>query len=53
MWLYTSMIYYLGKKTGALGFMKGVGMGLVGVAVKPVLGNILSYLSLLYIYRYI
>ena len=27
-----------GKKTGALGFMKGVGMGIAGVAVKPVLG---------------
>ena len=27
-----------GKKTGALGFMKGMGMGIAGVAVKPVLG---------------
>ena len=30
--------YQQGKKDGALGFFKGVGMGLVGVAVKPVLG---------------
>jgi len=27
-----------GRKSGAMGFMKGMGMGIAGVAVKPVLG---------------
>jgi hypothetical protein len=30
--------YQEGKKAGALGFVKGIGMGLVGVATRPVLG---------------
>ncbi|KAJ1434359.1 hypothetical protein B484DRAFT_290199 [Ochromonadaceae sp. CCMP2298] len=30
--------YKEGKKAGALGFVKGIGLGLVGVATRPVLG---------------
>jgi len=30
--------YEEGKKTGALGFVKGVGLGLAGVVAKPVAG---------------
>lgn len=26
-----------GRKTGAAGFIKGIGLGLVGVAVKPIM----------------
>jgi hypothetical protein len=30
--------YEEGKKAGALGFVKGIGMGIVGAAIKPVMG---------------